>query len=287
MAKDKFAATWVSHSSISDFLKCPRLYFLKNVYKRGETGHKIQLTSPPMSLGSAVHEVIEALSVLPVKSRFDEPLIPKFEIAWENFSGKIGGFFDVETEYKYKSRGQEMLRKIEKNPGPLSQLAVKIDMELPYFWLSEEENIILCGKIDWLQYLPETDSVSIIDFKTSKSEEKIDSLQLPIYHLLVHHCQKRKVDSAAYWYLENQDKPTPKELPDLEEATKKILKIAKAIKLVRALKKFDCPTGGCNFCDPLEKIFRGEAEFVGVNAFGQDCFVLPQSSKESRDGIIL
>ncbi len=106
MAKDKFAATWVSHSSISDFLKCPRLYFLKNVYKRGETGHKIQLTTPPMSLGSAVHEVIEALSVLPVKSRFDEPLIPKFEIAWENFSGKIGGFFDVETEYKYKSRGQ-------------------------------------------------------------------------------------------------------------------------------------------------------------------------------------
>jgi len=32
--KDKFAAIWISHSSISDFLKCPRSYFLKNIYKK-------------------------------------------------------------------------------------------------------------------------------------------------------------------------------------------------------------------------------------------------------------
>src|ERR1035437_4279352 len=33
MAQDKFNAVWVSHSSIGDFLKCPRLYYLHNVYK--------------------------------------------------------------------------------------------------------------------------------------------------------------------------------------------------------------------------------------------------------------
>lgn len=287
MAKDKFSATWVSHSSISDFLVCPRAYFLKNVWKRPETKHKVQIVNPPLSLGSAIHEVVEALSVLPTKSRFNEPLLPKFDIVWEKYTGKVGGFFDVETEYKYKTRGQEMLRKIEKNPGPLANLAVKINMDLPYYWISEEDNIILCGKIDWLEYFPETDSVKIIDFKTSKHEENESSLQLPIYHLLVHNCQKRKVDGAFYWYLESSDKPVAKTLPDLETASKKILKIAKEIKLARALNRLECPNGGCKYCGPLEKIYIGQADYVGVNAFGQDCFVLPHPSSESSDGTIL
>lgn len=240
-----------------------------------------------MSLGSAVHEVLEALSVLPATTRFNEPLVPKFEAVWKKFGGKTGGFLDIETENKYKQRGIDMLRRIEKNPEPLSRLAVKIDMDLPSFWLSEEDNILLCGKIDWLEYLPQIDSVKIIDFKTSKSEEKSDSLQLPIYHLLVHNCQKRKVDAAAYWYLESQDSPTPKELPDLDESAKKILKIARQIKLARSLKKFDCPLGGCKNCQPLERIFSGEAEFVGVNSFGQDCFILPQSPNSDSGGTII
>lgn len=287
MAKDKFTATWVSHSSISDFLKCPRAYYLKNVWKRPETKHKVQIVNPPLSLGSAIHEVVEALSVLPTNSRFNEPLLPKFEIVWEKYTGKLGGFFDVGTEYKYKTRGQEMLKRVEKNPGPLVNLAVKINMDLPYYWLSPEDNIILCGKIDWLEYNSKDDSVKIIDFKTSRHEEDPKSLQLPIYHLLVHNCQKRKVDGAFYWYLENSDRPTPKILPDLDEAAKKVLKIAKEIKLARTLDKLNCPHGGCKACEPLEKVFRGQTNFVGVNAFGQDCFVLPQELEESKDGIVL
>ena len=61
---DKYTAYWVSHSSINDFLKCPRAYFLKNVYKDPKTGRKIKLISPPLALGQAVHEVVESLSVL-------------------------------------------------------------------------------------------------------------------------------------------------------------------------------------------------------------------------------
>lgn len=287
MAKDKYSAVWVSHSSISDFLKCPRAYYLKNVWKRKETGHKVQLITPPMSLGSAVHELIEDLSVIPTQKRFAEPLVPKFEKVWQKYGGKLGGFLDRETENKYKNRGVEMLHRLETKPGPLARLAIKIDMDLPYFWLSEEDNIILCGKIDWLEYLPESDSVKIIDFKTSKKEEKEDSLQLPIYHLLVRYCQARKVDSAAYWYLETNDQLTNKELPNLEESAQKILKIAKNIKLAKTLNKLDCPHGGCQYCEPLEKIYRGEAEFVGVNAFGQDGFILPQKALEGRQGTVI
>ncbi len=52
---DKYTATWVSHSSMGDFIKCPRAYYLKNMYKNPKTGKKIGIVSPALSLGSAVH----------------------------------------------------------------------------------------------------------------------------------------------------------------------------------------------------------------------------------------
>ena len=286
MSKDKYTATWVSHSSIGDFLKCPRSYYLKNIYKDPKTNRKFQIINPYLALGQAVHEVVESLSVLPTKTRFIEPLLPKFEKAWEKVTLRKGGFFDPDTEYKFKSRGLAMLKRINDNPGPLANLAVKIDMDLPHYWLSEDDNIILCGKIDWLEYLPETDSVHIIDFKTSKNEEDSASLQLPIYHLLVHHCQKRTVSQASYWYLEISDQLTPKELPPLEEAQANVLKIAKQIKLARQLNHLKCPTDGCRACIPMEAVLRGEAEHVGVNDFGQDLYILTKQN-DSSDGTIL
>ena len=40
------------------------------------------------------------------------------------------------------------------------------------FFISGEENIILCGKIDWLEYVPSDGSLRVIDFKTGRSDEK-------------------------------------------------------------------------------------------------------------------
>lgn len=286
---DKYTALWVSHSSISSFLECPRSYYLKNIYKDPKTTHKIKLMSPPLALGQAVHEVVESLSEIKTDLRFSEPLLDKFERSWKKVSGKNGGFFDKETEFKYKTRGEDMIRRVVKNPGPLGELAVKINMDLPYYWLSEEDNIILCGKIDWLKYYPDTNSVEIIDFKTSRHEEGEDSLQLPIYNLLVNHCQNREVTAASYWYLDSSDELTPKKLPDLKEAEEKILKIAKRMKLQKALGKFDCPNGdqGCRACRPFESILRGEAEFVGNDDFKADVYVLKKSSTPENDSTIL
>lgn len=101
MNGDKYSAVWVSHTSISDFLNCPRAYYLKHVYKDPVTNHKIKLMSPPLALGQAVHEVIESLSVLPMSERFKEPLISKFEVAWKKVTGKRGGFTNEDAEQRY------------------------------------------------------------------------------------------------------------------------------------------------------------------------------------------
>jgi hypothetical protein len=162
-----------------------------------------------------------------------------------------------------------------KNPGPLANAAVKIKEPLPHYWISEEKNIILCGKVDWLEYIPATDSVHIIDFKTSKKEEKDDSMQLLIYHLLVHNTQKRPVTKASYWYIGMNDDLTPKILPDLETAEKKVLDIGVQIKAARQLGVFKCSQGdGCYGCKPYEAILRGEAQFVGVDEYNADVYVM-------------
>ena len=288
MAKDKYTAVWVSHSSISDFLACPRAYFLNNVYRDPNSGHKITLMSPPLALGQAVHEVIESLSTVPTEKRFHEPLASKLEEVWKKVSGKRGGFFDPDTEETYLQRGKEMLARLLNHPGPLTNLAVKIKMELPYFWLSEEDNIILCGKIDWLEYLPETKSVHIIDFKTGKTEEDPTSLQLPIYHLLASRCQQHPVSKVSYWYLMRSDAPAQQKLPDMEEAQKKVLSIAKKIKLARQLRRFKCKRAtGCRVCLPLEAVIAGDAEFVGIDEYHQDVYVLPRPSDDDRSSTIL
>ena len=73
------------------FAMSPSL-LLKNVYKDPKTKHKIQLISPPLALGAAVHSVIEALSVIPAEQRFAESLIKKFDQEWQKFTGIKGGF---------------------------------------------------------------------------------------------------------------------------------------------------------------------------------------------------
>lgn len=275
MAKDKYTAVWVSHTSIGDFLKCPRAYYLKNVYRDKNTGRKIKLITPAMALGQVVHDVIESLSVLPVDRRFQESLVDKFEIAWKKIEGKKGGFTSSDTEFEYKTRGREMLLRVMQNPGPLKNLAVKIKMDLPHYWLSEEDNIILCGKLDWLEYIPDKDSIHIIDFKTSKTDEIQDSLQLPIYYLLASHCQTRPIEKMSYWYVERNEELTSRPLPDKDEAEKKILKIAKDIKVARQLERFKCSSEtGCYACSPMEAIIQGNAEYVGVDEYNADLYIV-------------
>lgn len=289
MPGDRYSAVWVSHSSISDFLACPRAYYLKNIYKDPKSSRKIQLMSPPLALGQAVHEVIESLSILKTDVRFSTPLAEKLNDAWPRISGKKGGFLNDEVEAQYKRRAEDMLRKITQNPGPLLKLAFKIHMDLPHYWLSEEDNIILCGKIDWLEYLAETESVHIIDFKTGSSKESRNSLQLPIYLLLTTHCQKYPVEKASYWYIAQDDSPKEQILPDLEKSHDEVLKVAKHMKLARQLNSFTCPQGkkGCGACRPYEAILDGKAELVGTGELGRDIYILKEEIAQDEEGIIL
>lgn len=277
MPQDEFSAIWLSHSSIGDFLKCPRAYYLNNIYKNPKTRRKISLMQPPLALGQVVHAVLDSISTLPAEERFNTSLIDRFQAVWKTVEGKKGGFKSDEEEKGYKERGEAMIRRVMENPGPLLQKTIKIKQELPHYWLSEDENLILCGRIDWLVYEEETDKVQILDFKTGRITEKEESLQLPIYYLLVKNTQSRQISKACYWYLEKNNDLTEIPLPNEIEAKQRVLEAGRRIKLARQMEHFKCQSGkpeGCIYCAPLEVIVNGKAEFIGVNEFNQEIYIL-------------
>ncbi len=282
MPIDKYNSVWVSHSSMGDFLKCPRAYFLKNVYKDPKSGRKIAVVSPALSLGTAVHEVLENLKTMPAEGRLKRNLLEDYEVAWMKVSGKKGGFQSAEEEAEAKARGKAMIERAIAHPGPLAKKTVRLKEAHngmpPNFYLSEDENIILCGLIDWMEYVESDDSIIVIDFKTGKHDEGEGSLQLPIYALLLNALQKRKVSGAAYWYLDRSDDLTPMKVPDLAEAKEKVLMVARRVKAARLAKEFECPRGeeGCFACQDFEAVLNGEAEYVGTGGYGHDIYIIPK-----------
>jgi hypothetical protein len=71
-------------------------------------------------------------------------------------------------------------------------------------------------------------------------------------------------------------------LPDGKDAYKKVLEIARKVKLARALGKYSCPKGnGCRNCKPMEKILKGETEFVGNDEYNADVYILNEVQEES------
>ena len=280
---DKYKAVWVSHSSMGDFIKCPRAYYLKNVYKDPSSGHKMAIVTPHMSLGIAVHEVLEGLGDFPSDTRMDRDLMKWFNDVWQKYSGIKGGFLSDEEEKEFKERGDRMIQNVIKDPRFLVNKRIKLKQEKmnPNFFLSEDDNIILNGLVDWVEYLEEDNSLHIIDFKTGKKEEEEASLQLPIYLLLCNALQKRKVTRASYWYLET-DKMIEKELPDKEEAFHSVYEMAVKVKEARESGEFHCPRGeeGCMHCRPFERILKSKKEkdegviFVGTGTFNQDMYVI-------------
>ena len=270
MGKQFIPFLWVSHTSISDFLSCPRAYYLRHIYKDPKTGRKINIINPAMALGLTVHDVLETLADYSVDERMKQPLIARFEKAWEHVSGSLGGFKTADEEKQFKDRGLKMIRRVIEHPGPLLNKAIRLrspDALPPRYTLSTTENIILCGKVDWLEYFPDDDSVHIIDFKTGIREEREGSLQLPIYALLVSNLQKRNIKRISYWYLERDDAPIEMGLPNFLEAHEKVMNVAFGIKKLRQEGRYICLSRGCFSCRPLEDVVAGRAKWIKQSGY--------------------
>jgi hypothetical protein len=289
---DKYKSVWVSHSSINDFLSCDRLYYLKNVFKDPISRRKINIVSPYLTLGICVHKVIENLQKIKSNDRekeIKENLLDNFKKEWSKYTGTKGGFSSLEEEKGFFERGENMIRKVVENPNHLLNKIIPLNYFytgdlVPNYYLSTAENLILCGSVDWIEYLEAEDKIRIVDFKTGRNDEDDDSFQLPIYYLLISNLMKEQneisgkkiyeIKEVAYWYLDHENKKDTslhdefhlvsigeEKIKEIKETEKKILEIGIKIKALREKGEYKCKNetkegDGCQYCRDFEKVYE-------------------------------
>lgn len=250
----------ISHSAITDFDNCARLYYFRNIYRHPQTGNRIQIANPYLSLGSAVHSVIDEIVNLPPSQRRKKSLLKTFEQKWPAYQGKRGGFFSHQQEEEFKKRGLKMMKVFQKSALLLKKSLKKGKDPLKMELLA---GVALVGSWDWIEVLPDN-SLHIIDFKTSQNKEKDKSLQLPIYNILVRQHYPQRVRKTSYWYLEKDSKPISKKIENSKTVLLKITEKAKEIKKAVEGSNFSCRSfyRSCFWCQKYGKILSGGAEFI-------------------------
>ncbi len=247
---------FVSYTALSNFLKCPKSYFYKNIYKDPKTGNRIQIASPHLSLGSTIHDAIRWHIDMEGQVSKDQ-FIQKFRNLWLKYSGKRGGFVSREEEASFGKRGLLMLQNFYKNHEVLEKK--RLDMEFPKFTLFE--NLILIGNFDFVGE-KEDGSLHVLDFKTGAKDVE-DGVQLYIYAILAESNFGKEVSSASFWYLDREDNPKAIVLDSLESKLEWIKEKAKELKDVLGKDEWICVKGEelCRDCKDYQAILDGKGQF--------------------------
>lgn len=260
---------FVSFTSLSDFLKCPRTYFLKNIYKQslppqaGVKTHepfRIQIASPYLSLGSTVHDAVKWFIDMKgqvTKKQYEE----KFRNFWFKYTGKRGGFSTRDEEANFGNRGLKMLDNFWNNWKVLERPAPAISFPKLHLF----DRVVLMGNFDFLGE-KEDQTLHVVDFKTGANDEK-DPLQLYIYAILAEANLEKKVSSASFWYLDRDDKPKEIVLDPLEPKLEWLKDKGKQLKQAIAAGEWICVRNDalngalCRDCKDYQAIVEGKGEF--------------------------
>lgn len=267
-------AIYLSHTSLKDFLKCPRVYYFKNIYRNPETGNRMQIASPHLSLGSTVHDTIKWYLEMEGQVTKDQ-FIQKFRNLWPKYSGKRGGFSSREEEGNFGKRGLSMLDNFFKNAKVLEIKHHTIDFpKYPLF-----DNFLLMGNFDFVGE-KQDGTLHIVDFKTGSKDEE-DGIQLYIYAILAEANFGKEVSSASFWYLDREDKPRDIVLDPLEPKVEWLTEKAKELKGALDKGEWVCKDGEqlCRDCKDYQAVIDGKGEFQFTDyRYKKDIYFLSRSS---------
>jgi len=270
-------AVFISPSSISDFDRCPQLYFYRNVYRNPKTGLKIQLINPKLALGQVIHDTLRKFLYSTGLQKTQEQLRSILAWQWKQLAGEKGGFTSADEERTYQDRAAKILERFWAHRHFKETQPVKMP-DFPKLDLGED--IILTGRLDWLE--KESDGYHIIDFKTGENEERDDSIQLPIYAVLASGILKINKIRASYWYLDKDEEIKGFKLPDLTTTLDKLKKKGAIIKSARITQSFACSSGNesCWACRDFLAIVQGKAKIVSVDPIDrkQEIYIIPKGT---------
>ena len=246
---------FLSYTSLSDFLKCPNSYYLKNIYRDPKTGNRVQIASPFLSLGSTVHDSIKWFLEMEGQITFPQ-LEAKFRNLWLKYTGKRGGFSNKEEEATFGKRGLKMLDNFYKNAKKLEKAMPTINF--PKYNLFED--VILMGNFDFVGE-KEDGTLHVLDFKTGTGDVK-DAVQLYIYAILAEANFQKQVTEASFWYLDRDECPKPIVLDPLEPQLEWLREKAKELKKAIEKGSWVCTKpDSCQDCLIYKAIIDGKGQF--------------------------
>jgi len=112
------------------------------------------------------------------------------------------------------------------------------------------EDLVVSGRIDRIDRIGDG-TLHVIDYKTGRVPEKVDSFQLLVYVLILSRTLTSPVSQASYLYLADGVWHTFSIASgDAQDARDKVLEIAREIELERDYAEVAGPL--CRFCDFLE-----------------------------------
>lgn len=256
-------ALFVSYTGLNDFSRCPRSYYLKNVYRDPKTNYKLQIANPYLTLGGVVHDSLKWFLDMNRQVTKDQ-LLAKYRNLWLKYRGKRGGFSDNSQEAEFGKRGLAMLGNFIDHAKVLEP-NLEVDNFLKY---RLAEKIFLNGKLDFLGELPDK-SLHILDFKTGSKDEE-DPLQLYIYAILAESNYQKPVTRISYWYIDRDAAPKEAVLDPLDERLDWITKKSKEIEEMVEEGNWVCIKDPklCRDCQQYQDIIAGKGEFL----FSDDSF---------------
>ena len=223
------------------FEQCPRRYKFHYVDDLARTYARPR---PYFTMGDHVHAALkDFLSSVPVEERTSSRLEDLLREKWRRYRK---GFADLEEERQWGERALAQLRWFAES----QDLSVTPLMVEDYHTAELSPTITLVGRIDRVDRERES-GLHIIDYKTGRMPEEIDSTQLHIYALILSRAQEVPVARVSYLYLDTGEMHTlcPSQ-QDLEEAAEYVIA---AVDRILAEREYPAIVQGlCRTCDFLD-----------------------------------
>jgi RecB family exonuclease len=229
------------------FEQCPRRYKFHYVDDLARTYAKPR---PYYTMGDHVHATLkDFFSSIPAEERS----VPKLEdLLREKWRRYRKGFADRQEERLWGERALEQLRQFAAS----QDLSVTPLMVEDYHTAELSPKVTLVGRIDRVDLEP-GGGLHVIDYKTGRMPDEIDSMQLHLYSLILSRTRDEPVARASYLYLDAGELQTlyPTQT-DLDEGADYVIAAVD-----RILAEREYPPSArdhCRTCDFLEICPSGE-----------------------------